>query len=70
LSDSTHFAIDECTKLLNEFGYELKKGSGSHRVYHKKNARAITLVAPHGAKYVKSTYIKIIITILGLEEPK
>lgn len=68
LSDHTHITIDDCTKLLSDFGYKLKKGSGSHRVYHKENARAITIVAPHGTKYVKSTYIKIIINLLGLEE--
>jgi predicted RNA binding protein YcfA (HicA-like mRNA interferase family) len=68
LNDPTHITIDDCTKLLCDFGYELNKGSGSHRIYHKKNARAITLVAPHGTKYVKSTYIKIIVKLLGLEE--
>ena len=67
LNDQTHITIKECDKLLGDFGYKLNKGSGSHRVYHKKNARAITIAAPHGTKYVKSTYVKIIIKILGLE---
>lgn len=67
LNDQTHVTIKDCDKLLDDFGYKLNKGSGSHRVYHKKNARAITIAAPHGTKYVKSTYVKIIIKILGLE---
>jgi predicted RNA binding protein YcfA (HicA-like mRNA interferase family) len=67
LNDQTHITIDACNTLLNTYGYRLKKGSGSHRIYHKNNARAITIVAPHGTKYVKSVYIKIIIKLLGLE---
>ncbi len=67
INDQAHITIKECDQLLLNFGYTLKKGSGSHRVYHKKNARAITIAAPHGTRYVKSTYIKIIIKILGLE---
>jgi predicted RNA binding protein YcfA (HicA-like mRNA interferase family) len=70
LNEPSHISIDDCSKLLRSFGYKLKKGTGSHRVYHKKNARAITIAAPHGAKYIKSTYIKIIIRLLGLEELK
>jgi predicted RNA binding protein YcfA (HicA-like mRNA interferase family) len=68
--DPNRITIDDCTKLLRDFGYKLKKGSGSHRVYHKENTRAITIVAPHDTKYVKSIYIKIIIKLLGLEEEK
>jgi predicted RNA binding protein YcfA (HicA-like mRNA interferase family) len=67
LNDPAHITIDDCTKLLKNFGYELKKGSGSHRVYHKENARAITIAAPHGTKYVKSIYVSIIMRLLGLE---
>jgi predicted RNA binding protein YcfA (HicA-like mRNA interferase family) len=70
LNDPAHISIEDCTRLLRDFGYELKKGSGSHRVYHKENARAITVVAPHGTRYIKSTYIRIIIKLLGLEEEK
>jgi len=69
-NEPTHITIEDCVTLLTDFGYQLKKGSGSHRIFHKKNARAITIVAPHGTKYVKSTYIKIIIRLLGLEENK
>jgi predicted RNA binding protein YcfA (HicA-like mRNA interferase family) len=68
LNDPHHITVDDCTKLLRDFGYDLKKGAGSHRVYHKENARAITVVAPHGARFIKSTYIKIIIKLLGLED--
>ena len=68
LNDKAHITIEDCDKLLRDFGHELNKGSGSHRVYHKKNARAITVAALHGTKYVKSTYIKLIIKLLGLEE--
>jgi predicted RNA binding protein YcfA (HicA-like mRNA interferase family) len=67
INDQTHITINDCNALLNFYGYQLNKGSGSHRIYHKQNARAITIVAPHGTKYVKSIYIKIIIRLLGLE---
>jgi predicted RNA binding protein YcfA (HicA-like mRNA interferase family) len=68
LKDQTHITIDDCDQLLAINGYKLKKGSGSHRVYHKKNARAITIVAPHGSKYIKFVYIKLVLKLLGLEE--
>lgn len=68
LNDQSHVTIEDCDQLLGIYGYKLKKGSGSHRIYHKKNARAITIVAPHGTKYVKSPYIKLVIKLLGLEK--
>jgi predicted RNA binding protein YcfA (HicA-like mRNA interferase family) len=68
MNDPAHITLDDCEKILGDFGYTLNKGSGSHRVYHKKNARAITIAAPHGTKYIKLVYIKIIIKLLGLEE--
>jgi predicted RNA binding protein YcfA (HicA-like mRNA interferase family) len=68
LIDSAHITIDDCDQLLRHFGYTLNKGSGSHRVYHKKNARAVTIAAPHGTKYIKSIYVKLIVKILGLED--
>jgi predicted RNA binding protein YcfA (HicA-like mRNA interferase family) len=68
LTDQSHITIEDCDQLLGIYGYELKKGSGSHRIYHKKNARAIAIVAPHGTKHVKSPYIKLVIRLLGLEQ--
>jgi predicted RNA binding protein YcfA (HicA-like mRNA interferase family) len=68
LEDPMHITISDCDKLLCEYGYTLNKGTGSHRVYHKKGARAITIAAPHGTRYIKSTYIKLLIKILELEK--
>ncbi len=53
LSDKMHITVEDCDKLLTVYGYELRKGSGSHNTYHKKDARPITVVTPKGTKYVK-----------------
>jgi predicted RNA binding protein YcfA (HicA-like mRNA interferase family) len=67
LSDDKHITMDECGKLLVNNGYVLHKSGGSHRVYHKKGFISITVVAPKGAKYVKSPYVKQLIKDLNLE---
>jgi len=67
LADKVHITIEDCGKLLVAYGYELRKGGGSHRTYHKKGAQPITIVAPKGTKYVKSVYISLIIKYLKLE---
>ncbi|MDO8577905.1 MAG: type II toxin-antitoxin system HicA family toxin [Dehalococcoidales bacterium] len=63
----SRITIADCDRLLTAYGYELRKGGGSHRTYHKKDARPITVVAPKGTKYVKSVYINLIIKYLKLE---
>lgn len=68
LTDKTHIAITDCDRLLTSYGYELHKGGGSHRTYHKKGVRPITVVAPKKSKYVISPYINMIIRDLKLEE--
>jgi predicted RNA binding protein YcfA (HicA-like mRNA interferase family) len=70
LTDKFHITVEDCDRLLSHFGYELHKGGGSHRVYHKKGAKSITVVAPKKSKYVITPYVNTIITDLGLEELK
>jgi len=68
LADSKHITIENCDELLTSFGYELKKGGGSHRTYHKKGDRPITVVVPKGTRYIYSVYVNAIIKILKLED--
>ncbi len=68
LEDRFHITIEDCDRLLKEYGYWLQKGSGSHRVYHKKGVVPITVVVPKNTKYVLSPYVKRIIRDLRLEE--
>jgi predicted RNA binding protein YcfA (HicA-like mRNA interferase family) len=68
LSDSKHITIEDCDEILAGFGYEFKRGGGSHRTYHKKSARPITVVIPKGTKYIYSIYVYLIIKILKLED--
>ncbi len=67
LNDKTHITVADCERLLTGYGYELHKGGGSHRTYHKKGALPITFVSPKGTKYVKRIYIELIIKYLKLE---
>ena len=68
LIDRVHITVEDCDRLLSAYGYELHKGSGSHRTYHKKGVRPITVVAPKKSKYVISPYINMIVKDLKLEE--
>ncbi len=68
LTDPKHITIEDCDKLLTDYGYELRKGGGSHRTYHKKGLHPITVVVPKGTKYINTPYIGKIIRDLGLEE--
>ena len=67
LTDKTHIKIGDCDRLLTAYGYRLRKGSGSHRTYHRKGDRPLTIVAPKGTKYVYSLYVNRIISELELE---
>jgi hypothetical protein len=40
LNDQTHITIDDYNSLLNTYGYQLNKGSGSHRIYHKEECQS------------------------------
>lgn len=67
LTDRTHITIEDCDRILTSYGYRLRKGSGSHRTYHRKGDRPLTIVAPKGTKYVYSPYVNKIISELELE---
>jgi predicted RNA binding protein YcfA (HicA-like mRNA interferase family) len=68
LTDKTHITVDDCDRLLKDYGYDLRKSSGSHRAYHKKGATPIIVVTPKNSKYILSPYVNKIIKDLGLEE--
>jgi len=67
-TDKRHITIDDCDQLLTAYGYELHKGGGSHRTYHKKGVHPVTVITPKKSKYVISPYINAIIRDLRLEE--
>jgi predicted RNA binding protein YcfA (HicA-like mRNA interferase family) len=67
LNDKLHITVDDCDRLLDSYGYVLRKGGGSHRTYHKTRARPITVVAPKGKKYVTTVYVNKVIRDLKLE---
>jgi predicted RNA binding protein YcfA (HicA-like mRNA interferase family) len=68
LTEQTRITIEDCDRLLADFGYDARKKGGSHRTYHKQNALPITVVIPKGTKYVKASYIKFIARYLKLED--
>jgi predicted RNA binding protein YcfA (HicA-like mRNA interferase family) len=59
--------VEDCDRLLIYYGYKYHKTGGSHRVYHQKNVKSITIVIPKKSKYIASLYINQLITDLGLE---
>jgi predicted RNA binding protein YcfA (HicA-like mRNA interferase family) len=63
-----NITVEDCDKLLSLFGYGYHKGSGSHRVYHRKGTKSITIVIPKHSKYIASLYINQLIKDLGLEQ--
>lgn len=67
LTDKKHITVKDCDTLLLSIGYELRKGRGSHRTYHKKGNRPITIVIPKGTKYINSLYVNNIVKFLELE---
>jgi predicted RNA binding protein YcfA (HicA-like mRNA interferase family) len=58
--------IDGVTTLLGLFGYALRKGGGSHRVFHKPGAMPITV--PTVGMKIKKEYIEMLVKKLGLED--
>lgn len=67
LNDRMHITVEDCDSLLTTYGFELRKGRGSHKVYHKKGDAPITVVAPKDKKYVKPGYVNLLIKRLNLE---
>ena len=67
LNDPQHITEDDCTRLLNYYGYSLHKSRGSHRGFHKKGVISITVVIPKGTRYIKSPYVAEIVRLLKLE---
>ena len=63
-----NITVEGCDKLLTTFGYEFHKSGGSHRVYHQKGTKSITIVIPKNSKYIASLYVNRLIKDLGLEK--
>jgi predicted RNA binding protein YcfA (HicA-like mRNA interferase family) len=49
-----NITVDDCDRLLIYYGYEYHKTGGSHRVYHRTNAKSITIIVPKKSKYIAS----------------
>jgi len=62
-----NITIEDCDKLLICYGYDYHKSGGSHRVYHQKGAKPITVVIPKNSKYVNTAYVDLVIKGLNLE---
>jgi len=62
-----NITVEDCDRLLIYYGYEYHKTGGSHRVYHRKKVKSITIVIPKSSKYIASLYINQLIKDLGLE---
>jgi len=60
--------VEDCNRLLVYYGYNYHKSGGSHRVYHQKGAKSITVVIPKKSKYVNTAYVDLVIKGLKLEE--
>jgi len=62
-----NITVEDCDRLLIYYGYEYHRTGGSHRVYHRTNAKSITIIIPKKSKYIASLYINQLIKDLGLE---
>ena len=63
-----NITVEDCDRLLIFYGYEYHKTGGSHRVYHQKVVKSITVVIPKKSKYVNTAYVDLVIKGLKLEE--
>ena len=62
-----NITVEDCDRLLIYYAYEYHKTGGSHRVYHQKGAKSITVVIPKKSKYVNTAYVDLVIQGLNLE---
>ena len=60
-----NITVDDCDRLLIYYGYAYHKSGGSHRVYHRANAKSITIIIPKKSKYIASLYINQLLKDLG-----
>ncbi len=67
LTEPHRIDFADVQRLLEAFGWELRKGHGSHRVFHKRGSRSITLPVIEGS-HVKAIYVRRIADLLELEE--
>ena len=68
LTDQMHITIEDCERLLTTYGFEYRKGRGSHRAFHRKGERPIIIITPKHTKYVKREYVELIVKRLNLED--
>jgi predicted RNA binding protein YcfA (HicA-like mRNA interferase family) len=51
--------LSDCITILEVFGYERRKGTGSHLVYHKKGSYPFVLPTVSGREIKKAYKIKL-----------
>ncbi len=59
--------FEEIQKVLEYFGYELKKSGGSHYTFRKKGCRKIT-IPKH--RVIKTVYIEMVRDVVEEEEKR
>ena len=57
-------SVDEADKVLNHYGYEFKRQTGSHRQYRNSNGEKMSI--PKRKPTILSCYVYEIISKLGL----
>lgn len=59
--------FEDVRKLLEAFGWEMRRQSGSHVSFKKRGERSITVPLVSGRK-VKRTYLDQLCELLGLDD--
>jgi predicted RNA binding protein YcfA (HicA-like mRNA interferase family) len=67
LSRPTEAAFSDVKRVLEAFGFEEDRSSGSHHIFRHEDGRKLTVPKKEG-RNVKGIYIKKVITLLGLED--
>lgn len=66
LAIPTEAKFEDVRLLLEMFGFEEKRSTGSHHVFQKSQTRSITIPKKSGKK-VKRPYLKEIVELLDLQ---
>ena len=55
-----NITVEDCDRLLIYYGYNYHKSGGGHRVYHRTNAKSITIMMPKKSKYIVQPVYELI----------
>ncbi len=69
LRDPPELNYNDVYYLLTNFGFQEVSSKGSHHTFRNDDGQKIT-VPKKGGKMVKRTYLKLIVSLLKLEEYK